>query len=630
MLTIKSSILTLFIVAFLGLFSNAQVNQGGTPPSFDLRALSKEINTIILTKPDIFKSETPAPDKGFEPPELGPIMDVRISLAEEGTWTNLPGGSRICRLKIKSNDALALSLYYQRFQIFEEGKLFIYNASGTFVIGAFTSDNNPNDGAYATELIPGDELILEYHDPGNIPFPLIEISGVLYAYQNVSFLDISQRDFGSAGACQVNVNCMEGADWQREKRGVARILLKVFGSGFWCSGSLVNNVRQDSTPYLLTAAHCGQNATVNDYSQWIFYFNYEAAACDAPGGNPDYQSIVGSTLIAQAPDATSTGSDFKLLLLNRDLPIEYNPFFNGWDRENETSSNGVGIHHPKGDIKKISTYKEALISTAYSSTVEDPDEKYWKVVWAPTQTNHGVTEGGSSGSPLFNPDGKIVGTLSGGFSSCTNLDMPDYYGKFSYSWEDNQEDITVQLKPWLDPDQTGLWELEGFGYGNLLSASFYADTSSIVIGDYVKFYDNSSGEPDNWLWTFEGGYPGHAEGMDPGKIKYDSYGNFDVRLIISTEGLADTLARNDYVHVGANIYPIPANDFLTLNFGQTEVQTLKIELYNAMGSLVKEISLIDGKTSIFKWNISDISAGMYFLKYSVDGVENPIQKIIIS
>ena len=626
--TVKSTFFAFLFLLTAALPAYSQINEGGTPPSFEIFSLSREINTVLLPGPDLKTSEGFSGDKGLRPPEVGPVIPVEFSLEEEGTWTSIPGGGRLCRLRIKAADALALALYYNRFQISNKGRLYIYNSTRTFVIGAYTSENS--DDTFATELVPGEEIIMEYHDPGSQALPEISISGVLYAHQNVPVMDPAQRDFGQSGFCEVNVNCLEGAEWQREKRGVARILLRVNNAAFWCSGSLINNVRQDSTPYFLTAAHCGQNATASDYKQWIFYFNYEAPTCDDPVENPTPQSLVGSALVAQAPDATSTGSDFKLLLLENNLPVNYNPYFNGWNRQNESSPGGVTIHHPKGDIKKISTYNETLKSTAYSSSEEDPDEKYWRVLWAPTQTNHGVTEGGSSGSPIFNDENKIIGALSGGFSSCQNQDLPDYYGKFSYSWESNGVSNSQQLKPWLDPDGTGILELEGFGYGNLLSASFYADTTFITVGDYIELFDNSSGEPSNWIWTFPGGSPSQAEGKDPGRISYDSYGVYDVQLVVYKEGITDTLFRKNYIHVGAIIYPVPVTDELTMNFGHTEVNNLEIELYNTMGRLVKEIRMNNGQSSIFKWNLSDIPAGMYVMKYKVNGRENPILKIIIA
>lgn len=86
---------------------------------------------------------------------------------------------------------------------------------------------------------------------------------------------------------------------------------------------------------------------------------------------------------------------------------------------------------------------------------------HWRVTWAQTQTNWGVTEGGSSGSPLFNPDGLIVGQLTGGTASCNHATSPDYYGKFSYSWDQSDTLPEHQLKPWLDPINMGVLALEG-------------------------------------------------------------------------------------------------------------------------------------------------------------------------
>jgi hypothetical protein len=81
-----------------------------------------------------------------------------------------------------------------------------------------------------------------------------------------------------------------------------------------------------------------------------------------------------------------------------------------------------------------------------------------------------VTEGGSSGSPLFNNDGRIIGTLTGGYSACDSSGVvgpnkPDYFGKFSYHWESNGTADTCQLKPWLDPDNTGITFMDGLNVG---------------------------------------------------------------------------------------------------------------------------------------------------------------------
>ena len=141
----------------------------------------------------------------------------------------------------------------------------------------------------------------------------------------------------------------------------------------------------------------------------------------------------------------------------------------------------------KGAPKKISTYINPLVSVNYGQSGEDPDGMYWSVVWSETENGHGVTEGGSSGSPIFDNTGKIIGTLTGGAASCSNLSGPDFYGKFSYHWESNGNSADAQLQPYLDPDGTGAQSLEGFGYGSMLVANFSADTTSLSVGGRINF-----------------------------------------------------------------------------------------------------------------------------------------------
>ncbi len=78
-----------------------------------------------------------------------------------------------------------------------------------------------------------------------------------------------------------------------------------------------------------------------------------------------------------------------------------------------------------------------------------------------TETNHGVTEGGSSGSPIFNQDKRIVGQLTGGSSFCNSPTAPDFYGKMDKNWDDNPNSASQKLKEWLDPLDTGELFIDG-------------------------------------------------------------------------------------------------------------------------------------------------------------------------
>lgn len=124
-------------------------------------------------------------------------------------------------------------------------------------------------------------------------------------------------------------------------------------------------------------------------------------------------------------------------------------------------NNGVSIHHPAGDIKKISTYTSNLVTSGWNS---NGLSSHWRVQWSATANGHGVTEGGSSGSPIFNynnGNSRIIGTLTGGSSYCNATSSPDYYGKMSYHWDQNSASGNIKLKTFLDAGNSGIKVLDG-------------------------------------------------------------------------------------------------------------------------------------------------------------------------
>lgn len=458
----------LFLITYHQLF--AQISEGGRPASFDLKSDARVIKTISPQLPDMASiyAEDLANDSLSLPRRFSIMIPVEIDLIKSGTWLQLDDGSQICRIKIQAAGALANNLYFDKFFLPVGAKLFLYDDLKNQVKGAFTSYNNPKGDNFAVELIAGEVVVLELNIPAEITStPVVNIAEFGYAYRDVPRYD-NVKGFNDSDWCEININCSpEGDDWQFQKNGVVRILVKVSGGGYWCTGSLVNNVRIDATPYVLTADHCayqiGHYATDDDLEDWIFYFNYESATCDNPATEPQTLSMTGASKIAQGGNRGQTGSDFYLVLLNDQVPLNYNPFFLGWSNVDEVSDQGVTIHHPEGDIKKISTYLAPVESSGWNF---NGLQSHWKVIWAQTENNWGVTEAGSSGSPLFNDEGKLIGTLTGGWAACDESgalgpDKPDYYGKFSYHWQSNGTTDTAQLKPWLDPDNTGVQILAG-------------------------------------------------------------------------------------------------------------------------------------------------------------------------
>lgn len=563
----KHSITDLLVLCFT-LFisiniSFSQISREGMPPSFSADNISLDYQQIDLPSPD--QSVVDMADANLAsspgPYRIGKLIPLDVDIDNEGTWTDLPYGGRIWRLKIIVRDALATSLYYDRFWLPPNSELYLYNETRTHVIGAFTDFNNHENGLFATEIIEGESVTLEYYEPeGVTEDPVIHISDVASIFRGVSFTIMKEpEDRGGSLWCMINVNCPEGDDWQMEKKGVVRQYMVLPGGWVgWCSGSLINNTTWDLTPYVLTAHHCGEDCTPSQFNQWIFYFKYESATCTGSTGPSNFTT---SGCSVKAEGDRYTGSDFALLKLNTTPPESHEPYWNGWNRSNIGSPSGVSIHHPAGDIKKISTYNSTLTSSQWNN---NGVLSHWKCIWAATVNGTSIVEEGSSGSPLFDDEGRIVGDLTGGpgNQSCENTSY-SLYGKVYWSWDQMGSSPDQQLKYWLDPVNTGEMYLPGTD-GNDPICDFEADDPSVPVGGSVDFTDLSMGNPETWSWSFPGGTPSSSTEQDPEGIVYNNYGSYAVTLTISNQFGSDTETKTGYITVGDP----PETDF---NASATEI-----------------------------------------------------------
>lgn len=591
----------------------SQISQGGRPASFSYE-LRSEVKSINISAPDIqsLRMEDSGSEKQGLVRRVGIAVNADLDVLNESTAEILPNGLRIWRTAVTCRGALALGLYFDRFSLPEGYRMFVYNDTHRFLCGAYTLLNNKENGLFSSELIPGDKFVIEIDaEAGATGSPTCHLSLISYVYRDLpDFI----RGTASAGDCEVNINCAEGENWQYQKHGVARIYVKDGGGFYWCTGSLLNNTRQNNAPFFLTADHCGPDVTQQDLDQWIFYFNYEYPGCDNQSQTPASSTMNGATKLSSAD---TSGSDFLLLLLDEAIPAQYEPFFNGWSLENIPGNSGVTIHHPAGDVKKISTYKEPLITSQWSGTFGT----HWQVYWSATENGWGVTEGGSSGSPLFDNNGRIIGTLTGGQAACepgsgTGPEMPDYYGKFAYSWDQNGSDPSQQLKYWLDPDNTGITYLPGKFL--LLTALFNASQTLILAGDEIEFTDLSSGLPESWQWHFEGGEPENYIGKGPVTVSYKFGGLYDVSLIVSDGTISDTLLLQDYISVTGKVVPNPTSGLVKLYLDEEGPADIKIEAFNVLGGKVYENFLADQYFPMqVEIDLSHVASGIYSIRLQI-------------
>jgi len=213
------------------------------------------------------------------------------------------------------------------------------------------------------------------------------------------------------------------------------MLLSNLGSRF-CSGSLVNNLENDGSQYFLTANHCSADG------QDQVMFNYQSPTC-ATNTDGQTNNVIGSLKVL----AKNTYSDFLLVEILESIPAQWNVYLSGVSGANVAPQSMTGIHHPSGDIKKISWAYKAGLPAKWSGA--EPGFWHWEV----SSWDDGTTEPGSSGSPLYDQNKRVVGQLHGGAASCVVIDY-DSYGAVWASWNNG-------LSIYLDPRGTGVLSFDG-------------------------------------------------------------------------------------------------------------------------------------------------------------------------
>ena len=389
---------------------------------------------------------------------IGRIIPLHLNDQSAGTWTTLGNGDRLWQYRFRTVGAKGVCVYFEGLYLPQGAVMFLYSKDRKTMVGPFSTEDCNAHGSFMMGEVLGEEAILEYYEPASVVgTPTINIQSVSHMYRYVyDYSDYQVQDNSRASDfCEVDVNCPEGTDWVAQRDAVVRLLINDGTGQGLCSGSVVNTTARDCRKYILTALHCGIGVSDSEWLQCSVRFKYQRANCGS-GSAPSTSNRVGVLHLADSNDGGGdNGSDFLLLELEDAIPESYNVFYAGWDSRANTPADVVGIHHPAGDVKKISTATNVV-----SGTWGAPGY-HWRVSWMATETNHGVTEGGSSGSPIFNQDKRIVGQLTGGSSYCDSPTSPDFYGKMDKNWDDNPNAANQKLKVWLDPDNTGELLMDG-------------------------------------------------------------------------------------------------------------------------------------------------------------------------
>lgn len=388
---------------------------------------------------------------GFSMPLLA--ADGRIGAPGDGSQhETLPDGRRRHLWALQSRDALNLNFHFAPYRMPAGGSLRILDGTGQPLLGPYTEAHNTG-GALWTPLAATDTVQIELILPAGSEAGEISLAGLQHGFRSLG--DKQEGVPAKSGSCNIDVVCPAGDDWRQQIRSVARYTIS---GQFLCSGQMLNNTRRDLSPYFLTASHC--LSTTAEAQTVVLYWNYQTSVC---GGTPNgslRQTSQGAVVAASSGSGTDVGSDFTLLRLNEVPPLSYGVYYAGWDNRDLAPFGVTGIHHPAGDEKRISFSFRQTEITAYGQSAGSPASQLSRSHLRIPRWDQGTTEGGSSGSAIFNSSKRVVGQLSGGLASCDNPTGADWYGRMYSNWFDLPSPGT-SVAPWLDPDGTGVATLDG-------------------------------------------------------------------------------------------------------------------------------------------------------------------------
>lgn len=456
---IRPIVLLIALVALLKTTMIAQISHGGSPlPFTELRSKSGD---FYQTMPGFNVAEQLLLDS-LEYSSLRASNRFAYKFITDFTPSNsgeqftLADGTKIWRLGIRSEGAYSINLLFTAYELPEGAQLFLYNPSQTQVLGAFTHRNNSEKGLLPIAPIVGDEIVVEYHEPAHASFHgKLCVGEVNHDYRGFRSISEPASDLSSLSCIQPLV-CSLGENDSLVQVGQSVVELIVDGM-YYCTGTLLNNQHSDGTPYLLTASHClNQQFKVKDpdyeevAGKIVAFFNYNSPMCASP-----IRGTEEMTMASLYSRAVYEDVDLALLEFMEMPPVQYRPYYAGWNATTDHGGQYACIQHPGGGTKRYSLADNVKRANLVIKEHTFHDNAFWQV----EEWSVGCTADGSSGSALFDNKCRVVGALTGGNSYC-NSPKNDYFYALASAWlPDEQTDH--QLKYWLAPEATEPITCEG-------------------------------------------------------------------------------------------------------------------------------------------------------------------------
>lgn len=342
---------------------------------------------------------------------------------------------------VRSPGATGLRLHFPGFSLPAGAELYVYSSQGE-AFGPYTG-KGPGDAADLwTNTISGQELRVQLRVDnavrGKVELQLADVVvlGEKFVFGVMSDESNSRAFCSFNASCITNVTCSAPpAAITTARNGMAHLQFVVGGSTYICSGGTMNDtVAATSIPYFLTANHCFSTQAQTNTLEAFFKFHTPCGgACYNPRGS--VPRTLGGTLLR-----TNSQSDYTFLRLAGALPA--GSVLNGWSSAAVANTAGTQLYrisHPKGAPQ---SYSRHSVNTTAGTCGGWPRGR-----WIYSNDTLGATEGGSSGSPVMNVNGQVVGQLSGacGATPATSCDGDDR------TVDGALANYFANVKTWLNP-----------------------------------------------------------------------------------------------------------------------------------------------------------------------------------
>jgi V8-like Glu-specific endopeptidase len=330
-----------------------------------------------------------------------------------GVFEETQAGGFTWAITISSPGAEGIRVHVRNFSLPDGATMYIFSPDGS-AQGPYEGVGRNGDGDFWTHTVFSETAVIQVRHDG--PATAQDKANVRFVIDSVGHIRPDrpqpvQQDWGQDRCgnedCVLDANC--GGVGAAEPDAIAKMEWISGAYIITCTGGLIADTDNSTQRNLfLTANHCISKS--RDAANMETYFSYTTSSCN--GECPPWPSTphtIGATLLA-----TSRDGDFTLLELNEDPPS--GTTFLGWNNSPIADTNGADLYRVSNPNYGPQVYSHHEVNATTETCRGLPRGEFIY-----SDDVEGATDGGSSGSPVVNSSGEIVGQLYG----CCGYDCGD-------------------------------------------------------------------------------------------------------------------------------------------------------------------------------------------------------------